>query len=952
MHTQVYAQVVSVSSELSVFMPDNAKLYAFIGDECRGEAKIKDSYTEPPFRYFQILVGGEDTDIKKEISFKLVTQDGFIYDVATSSAVGPCYFLGDETYGKPSDLVQLRINGQVMTDIYVTPNIYAKVGEMIEISELISPVPSDCVAPSNFYDQFTFDFTGIEDYAELVVDGGVKKLKAKKATTALPSAPQVKVSYLKDGQPTEDMISLRFSQPITSITLKDGFSSTFDTTIGAQDELTNYLNSCWKANPDDADPSEVSMLRWKITPEDQDIIEVCSLTVFNPVKVGTVTATLVDDLWADESVQKKYLSVTINVQEALTAINTRQDVIYGVVGDDFTEILKKNLVFNPSTVENKQVTIVPRNKSVLNDNLVGVSAGTTIVDVTSVAVPSVKTSFEVTVGVIPTITVVKDELKYYTNNRPTSEKLTADMLANYTVDPSNYFVRWNCAAGSGVLSIESDGESAPHKAIVGTGHGTTEVVLVSTYIKTKDTATDGGTPSLFNEYVAVYKMFDVTIEQVLEGFSISPDDEPSLMLGETHTWTITPIPADYSLDMDKFEVKTYPFKRGDLVMENLEVTDFKLNQDKTVSITVKALSMGRNLYATAKYEGVNRTLYFNVTGVPSFTAPEGWSWKSFLDCTDVGVVFGMEASESPLVEIRSQRSVLYNDPVYGYFGSCSMEPEEGYKVKLSAPISQRKYEYGELEYYPFDSHEYEVDAQWNWIGFPYQYRQELKDVFVEPTNEWYGPMQGDKILSKSDGFAIWNGTEWEGSLRWIEPGEGYLYYSTSEDDALIELNSEYSLPGRMGNAEVKAKGYEGVWKYDDTQFADNMALVAKVKNIQNTDRYTIGAFVNGECRGEGQCVNGKFFVTIHGKSGEKVSFRLHDELTDEYADIEETVALSKMAGSLDAPVELEADLTTTGIQSVTSADKAAAPAYNTLGQRVKANAKGLVISGGKKYNNK
>ena len=43
----------------------------------------------------------------------------------------------------------------------------------------------------------------------------------------------------------------------------------------------------------------------------------------------------------------------------------------------------------------------------------------------------------------------------------------------------------------------------------------------------------------------------------------------------------------------------------------------------------------------------------------------------------------------------------------------------------------------------------------------------------------FQPANGDKIISQDGGFAIYNGTAWEGTLTTLQPGHGYVYVSNA-----------------------------------------------------------------------------------------------------------------------------------------------------------------------------
>lgn len=59
----------------------------------------------------------------------------------------------------------------------------------------------------------------------------------------------------------------------------------------------------------------------------------------------------------------------------------------------------------------------------------------------------------------------------------------------------------------------------------------------------------------------------------------------------------------------------------------------------------------------------------------------------------------------------------------------------------------------------------------NWIGFVGT-EKTITTAFADFT-----PATGDKVISQDEGFTIFNGTEWEGTLDTLVPGKGYVYVS-------------------------------------------------------------------------------------------------------------------------------------------------------------------------------
>ena len=60
----------------------------------------------------------------------------------------------------------------------------------------------------------------------------------------------------------------------------------------------------------------------------------------------------------------------------------------------------------------------------------------------------------------------------------------------------------------------------------------------------------------------------------------------------------------------------------------------------------------------------------------------------------------------------------------------------------------------------------------NWIGYT---EETTTDIAAGLNTLGITPANGDKIISQDGGFAIYNGTSWEGTLSLLEQGKGYIY---------------------------------------------------------------------------------------------------------------------------------------------------------------------------------
>ena len=183
----------------------------------------------------------------------------------------------------------------------------------------------------------------------------------------------------------------------------------------------------------------------------------------------------------------------------------------------------------------------------------------------------------------------------------------------------------------------------------------------------------------------------------------------------------------------------------------------------------------------------------------------------------------------------------------------------------------------------------------------------------------------------------------------MKPYEAYLYYNNSDSERTLMLLSEgnaweaQQASGSRMNAPA-ARPAVGSWQYDASRFRDNMSMVARLEGVADSERYTVGAFVDNECRGEGRCYDGLMFITVHANQGEQVSFRLEDSYSGQQYDVEETTTMTLMRGSLKQPFTLTSLGVTTGISSMQNAPATDAQHYDLGGRTVNSgNAKGLTI---------
>ena len=143
---------------------------------------------------------------------------------------------------------------------------------------------------------------------------------------------------------------------------------------------------------------------------------------------------------------------------------------------------------------------------------------------------------------------------------------------------------------------------------------------------------------------------------------------------------------------------------------------------------------------------------------------------------------------------------------------------------------------------------------WNWIGYT--------PIATMPINEalgGVGALEGDYIKSKSE-FAIFGPYGWEGNLKALEPGKGYMLFAQMEGTRTFT----YPEPAQNAKAATFAPRRAGTGYYfkpvDDGRYPDNMSIVAKlVCDGQVVDTAEVAAFIDGECRATTKAIDGLYY---------------------------------------------------------------------------------------------
>lgn len=919
----IYVGLVDDQGSAVQSFNDNTYLGAFIDGECRGLAKVSRysvSDTQTIY-YFALRVKGTNTDNGKAISYRLSIggNQSFVFNDLKPAANAVTY-TNNGTTGKLSALYQLTFIRPGYYSI-VQPEVSVKVGAEFNLLDHITFEPANANIPEM---NWTMGQGEKENEYASIKGNTFKALKSTGKYGSVSVSPNL-WGMKPAGQYTK--VSIRIIQPATSIELRDEYKNGITVNLGDTAALNTVLRSGYTTSPADCNEE----LTWKSSDETALLPMIGSdIGKFNPVKAGTYTMTL-----SGENASVDLKVTVIKPVEYIKMVGSVK-TIKMFLGENLLDILPAGYKVMPEDATDRSVhyEVNPGYYQGVHedvdgayeytdifgdeyfnegDEMIALKPGRVRVTIRSVQNPQATCTYEVIVKDGPTnITFKQEEMTFLMPRKDTDKwDISEDIRNNiimtpswpkyeeyeeYDIAQSDLDIRSYTKAVNLYYNFEKDSLSASIDSI---GGGWINV----SYSSERTIATEEG---LQNDEYRISNHFNITILESLKGFKV--DEYVEMVSTETRDFVLTPDPVDAEVDPSRVEVTitpdSYVSEEWKSIVEIVPTDENKLNY------TIRPHSVGRATISV-KLDGVEVATSHVEIG-QRYMQKAGWKWTSFYA--------GSVRWNSPeyelgdvVEEIRSEDALLHNDPEYGYFGDIySLETGECYKIKV------KEEEPGLLDLRIMYTGAYEdmqtsrrIVPMWNWLGNPYQYDHDINSVFVKEENINVFNV-GDRIVSKDDGFAEYNGEKWTGTLTTLHAGLGYMYFNAGSENVDMEYQRESLMP--QGTPVMNAPQHkQSVWTYNSAPFADNMTIVADLGNDYSAERFTVGAFVGDECRGEGEMIDGKCFITVHADKGETISFKLHDAVSGEMRTINEQMPFAKMAGSLRAPQRLTVGGIVTGI---------------------------------------
>lgn len=244
--------------------------------------------------------------------------------------------------------------------------------------------------------------------------------------------------------------------------------------------------------------------------------------------------------------------------------------------------------------------------------------------------------------------------------------------------------------------------------------------------------------------------------------------------------------------------------------------------------------------------------------------------------------------------LLSDLEPCYNDRIIGqhsfavYSGTewvgslTTLSPTEMYRMRLCSAQSI------ELTSNQAPNDPLLLSAGSSWIGYLPDACLSVNEALADLTPE---PAYNDRILGQN-AFALFNGTQWIGSLTQLCPGNGYIIKLSSD--------SELTFPYVMKQNEV-VKGSDEtslvspIGAYPDQNFQHKMMVIAQTNNPNDI----VYAYIGDSLSGIGKVTNNEnlIFMTIgsHADTEEEISFKIWRSDLQELVDSDQKVLFQPMS---------------------------------------------------------
>ena len=279
----------------------------------------------------------------------------------------------------------------------------------------------------------------------------------------------------------------------------------------------------------------------------------------------------------------------------------------------------------------------------------------------------------------------------------------------------------------------------------------------------------------------------------------------------------------------------------------------------------------------------------------TMTLARGWNWVSSF----ISEAWPVDYMKSYTNRIVGQFDELISDPQFGLVGGLE---------QLTAGVA---YKVEALERFTTSFRGHLLTASvtlkkgWNWVAYPWTDSRPVNSTITNAE-------EGDYLVSQR-GFTEYADGYWEGSLRTLMPGEGYLYKSTG--NKTLGYNFESTAGSRsMNNISSPYTHKANFYREMMYDYPSTMNITARLyrEGMELTDdSYLIYAMSGDEIRGVGEYVGSNYYVTVYGDQPVDISFMVKNGTTGEtFLANEHLTFCDDVVGSRQSPFSINIGETT------------------------------------------
>lgn len=289
----------------------------------------------------------------------------------------------------------------------------------------------------------------------------------------------------------------------------------------------------------------------------------------------------------------------------------------------------------------------------------------------------------------------------------------------------------------------------------------------------------------------------------------------------------------------------------DYIFEGWYVNDQKVSEDHQLTTKVNEAK-----HIEAKFK--------RVIFLQSLTLSRGWNWVS----TYVNEPISVSNFMGGVTRVVSQFDETITDPAYGNVGDVeTLQPGQAYKMLAS---------YGLMKSFKGHLHSLAdtpivLRAGWNWISYPNKEEGNVNDVLPNAA-------EGDCLTSQL-GFAAFADGYWEGTLKTLVPGQGYIYKSDTDKTLTFDFSAKGTSRAKLPKAD-HATNASAFTTVDVHKYPSTMNVIARIVELPlgiDNEQCRIYAFAGNECRGESRWVGNNHYLTIYGDNATNISFVVEDK---------------------------------------------------------------------------